>query len=558
MRLVLALSLALALPGLASAQGSAGFSGAYLAARQAVIDGDHRAAARYFEEALRDDPGNRTLIENAVLARAALGDWDRALEIAGSIPADAEGRELANIVEQVDRVRNGDYEGALAAIAEGRAAGPLVDDLSRAWLMLGQGEMSAASDVLTDLAAPGPLAEIAQYHLALIRAAVGDFEGADAILSGEEFGPQPASVRGIRAHALVLVQLDRRDDALELLDNTTASVPDPALLGLRDQIAVDEGGAYDFIVTPEEGVAEVFFTIARGLGTDSGGPLALIYARAARVLDPGNTDAVLLGAEMLENEGQLALAAETYREVPQDDPLSVAAELRRASALFETGREDTAVEVLERLARDHPDVSTIHATLGDTLRRMERFDEAIGAYTAALDLVDTSQTRYWFLFYTRAIAYERTGAWEEAEADFRQALSLSPEQPQVLNYLGYSLVEQNRNLDEALDMIERAVAAEPQSGYIVDSLGWVYYRLGRFDEAVEPMERAVELVPTDPILNDHLGDVYWMVGRTREARFQWNRALSFDPEEADAERIRLKLEIGLDEVLEREGAADAE
>jgi Tfp pilus assembly protein PilF len=129
----------------------------------------------------------------------------------------------------------------------------------------------------------------------------------------------------------------------------------------------------------------------------------------------------------------------------------------------------------------------------------------------------------------------------------------------VLNYLGYSLVEQGRNLDEALNMIERAVAASPGSGYIVDSLGWVLYRLGRYEEAVSQMERAVELVAVDPVVNDHLGDVYWAVGREREAEFQWRRALSFvDPQDSDSEadpaRMRRKLEIGLDAVLSEEGA----
>ena len=159
----------------------------------------------------------------------------------------------------------------------------------------------------------------------------------------------------------------------------------------------------------------------------------------------------------------------------------------------------------------------------------------------------------------RAIARGRGGNWDGSEADFRAALELNPEQPQVLNYLGYSLVEQQRNLDEALDMIERAVAASPDSGYIVDSLGWVLYRLGRYDEAVEQMERAVELEPVDPVVNGLLGDVYWAVGRTREAEFQWRRALSFvdmtdGDSEADPERMRRKPEVGLDAVLAEEGA----
>ncbi|MBF9030771.1 tetratricopeptide repeat protein [Rhodobacterales bacterium HKCCE3408] len=550
MRLTVALIAALALPVPAVAQGIAG---AYLAARQAVIDGDHREAAIYYERALEADPENLTIISNALLARAALGDWDEAEALAARIPAGAEGRELAQIVEQVARIADGDIDGAIQAIGDGAGAGPLVDDLSRAWLMLGEGDISEASDLLETLASAGPLAEIAQYHLALIRAAVGDFEGADAIMSGEEFGPQVASSRGIQAHAQVMVQLGRTEDALQMLDAATAAAPDPAILGLRDAIAADTGAPYDFVVTPAKGVAEVFYTIARGLGTDSTGPLALIYARAAEVLAPDHTSAVLLAAEILEQAGQLELATETYRRVDAGDPLYLAAEIGRANALFELGREDTSVEVLERLARDFPDYATVYATLGDTLRRLERFGEAIDAYTEAVDRIDRDQSRYWFLFYTRGIAYERENMWEEAEADFRHALELNPDQPQVLNYLGYSLVEQRRNLDEALDMIERAVAAQPRSGYIIDSQAWVLYRLGRFEEAVEPMERAVELLPTDPILNDHLGDIYWMVGRYREAEFQWNRALSFDPEPEEAERIRRKLDIGLDAVLEQEG-----
>ena len=155
----------------------------------------------------------------------------------------------------------------------------------------------------------------------------------------------------------------------------------------------------------------------------------------------------------------------------------------------------------------------------------------------------------------RGIAHERLKQWDKAEADLRRALELKPGQPQVLNYLGYSFVELRTNMDEALDMIVRAVKAQPNDGYITDSLGWVLYRMGRYQEAVPHMERAAELVPVDPIINDHLGDVYWAVGRKREARFQWNRALSFDPEEQDAERIRRKLAVGLDKVLEEEGAA---
>jgi Flp pilus assembly protein TadD len=198
----------------------------------------------------------------------------------------------------------------------------------------------------------------------------------------------------------------------------------------------------------------------------------------------------------------------------------------------------------------------VHSALGDALRVAERYPEAAEAYGRALALVDTPRQPHWVLFYTRAIANERAGQWDAAEADFRKALELQPDQPMVLNYLGYSMVEQRRNLDEALGMIERAAAGQPDDGYITDSLGWVYFRLDRFEDALDPMLRAVELVPDDPILNDHLGDVLWKVGRKREAEFQWRRALSFGPaEDLDMDRVRNKLDVGLDKVLEEEAAA---
>ncbi|MCB1328433.1 MAG: tetratricopeptide repeat protein, partial [Maritimibacter sp.] len=168
------------------------------------------------------------------------------------------------------------------------------------------------------------------------------------------------------------------------------------------------------------------------------------------------------------------------------------------------------------------------------------------------------QPSQWRVYFARGITYERRGDWAAAEADFRKALALSPEQPSVLNYLGYSLVERRENFDEALDMIKRAVGARPYDGYIRDSLGWVYYRLARYEDAVAEMERAVELLPLEPVLNDHLGDTFWAVGRLREARFQWRRALSFitddtDLDELNPDRIRRKLEVGLDVVLDEEG-----
>jgi Flp pilus assembly protein TadD len=196
-------------------------------------------------------------------------------------------------------------------------------------------------------------------------------------------------------------------------------------------------------------------------------------------------------------------------------------------------------------------------TLGDTLRGEERYAEATESYDTAVELLASPQPNQWFLYYARAITHEREGNWDQAETDFRTALELNPGQPLVLNYLGYSLVEKGMKIEEAQKMIEDAVAARPDDGYIADSLGWVLFTQGKYADAIDPMERAIELVPDDPIINDHLGDVYWKVGREREAEFQWRRALSFEPSEEEAVRIRAKLETGLDAVMAQEAAMTA-
>jgi len=279
----------------------------------------------------------------------------------------------------------------------------------------------------------------------------------------------------------------------------------------------------------------------------------LIYSRVADYLRPDHIYSILLTAQLLEKLGQYEAATEAYNRIPRDHPAYLVAELGRAEALSLADNNDAAIEVLQQLAKSHSSQAAVHIDLGDLMRSLDRFEEAAASYDNAVALFDAPDRSQWVTYFARGISNERLGNWDESEADFRTALELNPEQPQVLNYFGYSFVELQINLDEALDMIERAVKSRPNDAYITDSLGWVFYRLDRFEEAVAPMEKAAALMPVDPVINDHLGDVYWAVGRKREAEFQWNRAMSFDPEEEDATRIRRKLEVGLDVVLEEEG-----
>ncbi|UYV38436.1 tetratricopeptide repeat protein [Rhodobacteraceae bacterium D3-12] len=536
-----------------------GLSGAYLAGRQARYSGDFAAAAQYYTLALARDPSNPSLMEAAVLSFLSLGRFDRALPIATLMEKEGHASQLSHMVLLSNEAWNGRHDDLLKRIEDKRGIGALVDGLVGAWAHLGKGAMSDAIDAFDSMAKEPGQQGFALYHKSLALAMVGNFEGAEEILGATGPGAAVQTRRGVITRLEVLSQLEQNDKALEVLESSFGKTLDPELALLRTKLKAGETLPFTMVTSVRDGMAEVLYTVAGAIRGEARDVDTILFARMAEYLRPGHIDAILLTAEILEDMERYDLATETFNKVPSDDAAFHAAELGRADALRKAGKPDAAVEVLQQLAKTHGDLPVVHNTLGDMLRTMERYKEAITAYDRGIAQYDSAEAGQWFVYYARGICYERTDNWTQAEADFRKALDLDPDRPEALNYLGYSLVEKSEKLDEALAMIERAVAARPKSGYIIDSLGWALYRLGRYEEAVGHMERATELMSVDPVVNDHLGDVYWAVGRTREAEFQWKRALSFveygeTSEDADPDRIRRKIEIGLDKVLAEEGA----
>lgn len=549
-RVFAAVILALALPVAPAAAES--LAGSYLAASQANFDNNYKASATYYTRALAADPDNLAIMQNVVLAYLAKGSFDAAVPVAARMESLGADSQLAQLILLTDAVRKNDFATANEFFEQGASFSPLLDGLVRAWIHLGMGNMSLATAQFEDMNSNNAMRLFSDYHRALTLALVGDFEGAEKLMAGTSGQPIRIGRGSLIAHIEILSQLERNKDAIDYINLAMNNSGDLEMLALRDRLGKGEILAFDPVKNASDGVSEVFLTLASVLNGEDNDRFGLIYSRLSEALRPNSVDSLLMVADMLNTQRQYDLAVETLDKVPTKDPQFYTAELSRASALQAAGRADAGIEVLNSLAKTHKTIPTVFSALGDALRRESKFAEASKAYDAAIALLPEATPNQWFLYYARGITHEREGIWDLAEKDFRKALELSPNQPLVLNYLGYGLVEKRMKLEEAQQMIETAVARQPNDGYITDSLGWVLYRVGKYEEAVPHLEKAVELMPVDPIINDHLGDAYWMVGRKTEAAFQWRRALSFAPEEVDAVRIRKKLEIGLDAVLKTE------
>ena len=531
---------------------SEGFAGAFLAAKSANIANDYEEAAYYYTQAMIAEPDNGFIMQGALFAFVAAGDVSAAEAIARKMASADFKDEYAHSVMIAAAIARADYDAAMGLMADGSfELNPLVKQLITGWALIGSGEAELGLATFVEPSENEAITAFGLYNKGLALAYLGDFEAANAVFAA---GGAYVNRGAVLAHAQILATLGRREEALAILvAGPGQSLSDRETDSMRIQLAGDEPVGFTLINNPQDGAAETFIVLGDALSSDGSERLALLFSRLAAHLEPDNAEALLLIGDLLTAQQQFDLALDAYDNVPETDPLVLSAKIGRALNLRQNGHLEQAAETLQAALELKPESISLWQTFGDVLRQNGQPERAISAYSTAIDLLPAPDIRAaWRLYYARAIVEQSAGDWPAAEADFRQALKLNPEHPDVLNYLGYSLVDRGEKLDEALGMIETAVEAKPDSGAIADSLGWVYYRLGRFEEAEAAMEIAVKLLPIDPILSDHFGDVLWMVDRKREARFQWRRALSYGPEESDAIRIRDKLSRGLDAVLASE------
>ncbi len=533
-------------------------SGNFLAALAADAKRDAGAAAHFFREALREDPRNLELQERAFIASVQDGSLTEAFKLAERVLRRDPENALAHLTLGVRALKSRQFQTARNSFLKAGGRGRNADisaALLVAWTHVGSGDLKKALETVDSFSEP-QFAVYRNFYGGLMADVAGNRREAGKRLKAA-YESENAPIRLVDAYARHEARYGSRETAKAIYAKL-AEKPSQLPFIVKPKTIVDNGGVPDpLVLNTAMGAAEVLFTASDTGGRRGGELVAVIYLQFSSFLS-GENDMVLVSlAESFEQLKQYDRAIDLYNRVPGDSGIKTRSSIRAAYAFNEMKKTDEALKLLNEQIAKEPAEVTLYETAAGIQRGSKKWVEAAAASTKAIDLVDRNNKIYWSLFYGRGIAYERNKQWPLAEADLKHALTLLPEDPQteseksgralVLNHLAYSWVDMGINIDESFIMLKRAVELQPRDGYIIDSLGWAYFKLGKFEDAVRELERAVDLKAADPVLNDHLGDAYWKVGRILEARFQWNHARDLKPEPEDLEKILKKIEKGMDE-----------
>ncbi len=520
-------------------------TGIYLSARFADATSDAQTASELLTQVLVDNPDNLPALQRTLFQALSAGRMDLALKTATELVKQRPGQGLAELTLAIDDLRNGRFglaDAKLAQVNEGPTQ--FVAPLLRAWISTADGRVDDALQLLDQVESQGRLAQLGRAHRAMILDAGGRYYDArNAYAANVKDGT--TTLRYVEIYGNFLTRTNQIDMARDLYNKTLEVIPD--YQPVQQALARLDGPKPDPIITSGAvGAGITLYDIGSALSQESARDLAVVYLRLAAAADPASTQITLaLGDTLIhvnrESEGVALLEA-----IDKSSINYMQAQLSIAGALSASGQFADAEEHLTRLAVTLPDKASPYATLGDMLREREEYARAVVAYDAAFARIAQPQKRHWRLYFARGACLERLDRWEQAQADLELALALNPDEPTVLNYLGYSWLDRGLEAKRARSLIERAAEAQPNDGYIIDSLGWSYFRGGDIKLAVPTLERAVQLKPQDSTINEHLGDAYWRAGRKLEARFQWNHALSFKPEKDQETLLHKKLELGLD------------
>ncbi len=527
--------------------------GNFLAAYVAGAARDTSAATTFFREAIQEDPRNQELLERAFVAFLANGSMPEAFKAAERLSSRDASNNLAQFALSVRSLKNQKYADVRTRLqkATGTRRADLTATLLAAWAYAGSKDGKQALATVDKLKSERAFNQFREYHAALIADVVGNTAEAEKRFKAAYEGERN-TLQVVDAYGRFLAKRGRKQEALAVYKSFDEVVPRHPIVRAAMK-AIEENKPYEPLVkTAQDGAAELLYGLGV-VGNSQGDELtAIIYLRLGLDLNPDHPLALVTLGDVYERLKQYERANEAFARVPKDAPVRASADIAIGQNLELMGRSPESEVYLKNLMKERPDDVEVVMALGNVLRSRKQFAEAADVYSKAIELIGTPDRGHWILYFYRGTSYERSKQWDKGEADLKKAMELVPDtlpagKAQVLNYLAYSWVDQNMNIDEAFKMLTKAVELAPRDGMIIDSLGWAYYRMGRYDDAVRELEKAVELKAGDPVINDHLGDAYWKVGRQLEAKFQWNHAKDSNPEQEDLVKILRKIDYGLDE-----------
>ena len=513
---------------------SSGAYSAFLNAHFAASQADSNVAAQEYLRALSAAPDSPDLLRQALMASIVSGRAD-AIGLARRLPGDPMGQILLGN----EAARSGDWQGAQQRFDSLPQTGvpKLLRPLLAAWAQQGAGQTDRALARLEPLLSDQHFGSAYALHAALIADLAGRTADAARFYAKASENLGFRSMRMAQILASFTARQGHEAEALRDIAGTAQATPMlrialPALAANLRQRPV---------ASAMDGMAEAYLDVATALRQDNQDQFAMVLVQLALTVRPGFAAARMLGADVLEADGHADRALQMLASIGADNPLSAVVQMRRAELEARVGNQAEALQQLHDLSLAYSDSSLPDAEAGDILRMNGDYAGATAAYSRAIARIAAPSALDWPLFYDRGVAYKQSNEWPKAEEDFQKALQLEPNQPIVLNYLGYSWADRGEHLDDARRMIESAARQRPDDGAVIDSLGWVMLRLGETENAVRTLERASELQPEDPTINSHLGDAYWAADRKMEATYQWRRALTLNPLPADAAKLQAKL-----------------
>jgi len=527
--------------------------GNFLSAYVAGSARDTEAATVFFREAIQEDPRNQELLERAFVAFLANGSMADAIRAAERLSTQDRTNNLAQFALSVRAIKNQKYADARTRLSNGTRGrqADLTATLLTAWTYAGSKDGKQALATVDKLKNERAFDQFREYHAALIADVTGNPAEAEKRFKAAYEGERN-TLQVVDAYGRFLAKRGRKDEALKVYKAFEEVAPRHPIVRAAVQ-ALEEGKPLAPLVTnAQEGAAELLYGLGVVGNTQGDELTAIIYLRLGLDLKPDHPLALVTLGDVYERLKQYDKANAIFERIPKDSPIRTSADISIGHNYELMGRSEDAIAHLEKLLKERPDDVEVIMALGNVQRSRKKFAEAAETYSKAIDKIGQPQRGHWILYFYRGTSYERAKQWAKAEPDLKKALELVPEglpaaRAQVMNYLAYSWVDQNMNIDEAFKMLTKAVELAPRDGMIIDSLGWAYYRMGRYEDAVRELEKAVELKPGDATINDHLGDAYWKVGRKLEAKFQWDHAKNSDPEHEELVKILKKIDNGLEE-----------